>query len=84
MTTATPDQPDRIEALAVLTEKHTHTTATWMKFIGVVVLVQIVLALIFGIVIAVGINKAATVSNPSQSPTTSSSCASQGGVDPSC
>ena len=55
----------------------------WMRFIGIVVIINVVAAIVIGIVVGVEVSHA--VSNTTSGGTTSNSnCMSQGGTDPSC
>jgi hypothetical protein len=54
----------------------------WMRFIGIVVIVNVIAAIIIGVVIGVQLSHAVSNSVGSTAPATN--CLSLGGTDPSC
>jgi len=55
----------------------------WIRFIGIIVIINVIAAIVIGIVVGVAVTHA--VNNTTSGGTTSNSnCLSQGGTDPSC
>lgn len=55
----------------------------WMRFIGIIVIINVIAAVVIGIVVGVAVSHA--VNNTTSGGTTlNSNCLSQGGTDPNC
>jgi hypothetical protein len=63
--------------------RYLHEIRNWMRFIGIIVIINVVAAIVIGIVVGVEVSHAVNNSNPGGT-TPNSNCLSQGGTDPNC
>ena len=63
--------------------RYLHEIRNWMRFIGIIVIINVFAAIVIGIVVGVEVSHAVNNSNPGGT-TPNSNCLSQGGTDPSC
>jgi hypothetical protein len=64
--------------------RYLHEIRNWMRFIGIIVIINVVAGIIIGIVVGVEVSHAVNNSSTSGGTTSNSNCLSQGGTDPSC